>query len=84
MSSESDPIRKAKLPASGQVPFLPPKTWKPGQALPRGLNNGYLDRFGREWIKGRSITPGQPFEWDVQINEGADHINVDLNSNVSH
>lgn len=81
---QRDRIREARLPASGHFPFVPPGNWSPTQPLKRGPNGGYLDRLDREWVKGRSITPGQPFEWDVQIDGGRSHINVDLNGNISH
>ena len=51
--------------------------------LPRGPNNGYIDRRGHEWVKGRSITAGEPFEWDVQIPPNL-HKNVSLGGDVTH
>lgn len=54
-----------------------------------------FDRFGNEWIKGPSRTPGQPYEWDVRlstqgktqlgwISPGKDHINVSLDGKITH
>jgi filamentous hemagglutinin len=78
-----DPLLKARLPIGGDFPFIPPKGWTPNMPLPRGPRNGYMDRFGREWIKGRSITRGEPFEWDVQIPPNL-HQNVSLAGKITH
>ena len=88
-------INAAQLPTSGRVRYIPPKGYSPGTPLPRGPNNGYIDRFGNEWVKGPSRTPGQPFEWDVQLGRGATdgirwaspdgkHLNVSLDGEVTH
>jgi hypothetical protein len=57
--------------------------------------NGYVDRFGNVWQKGPSRTPGEPFEWDVQLsNTGKSqigeatrdksHTNVSMNGKITH
>jgi hypothetical protein len=51
--------------------------------LPRGPRRGYIDAQGHEWVKGRSITPGEPFEWDVQIPPHW-HQNVSLEGRITH
>jgi hypothetical protein len=60
----------ANLPTSGEVPFLPPKSWKGSTAelevrLPGG-KKGYRDRDGMVWTQGDSRTFGQENEWDIQ------------------
>jgi len=76
-------LAQLRLPVGGTFPFLPPKGWNAAMPLPRGPNNGYIDRAGREWVKGRSITPGEPFEWDVQIPPNL-HQNVSLGGDITH
>lgn len=88
-------LKAAQLPTSGKIRYVPPKGYAPEQPLPRGPNGGYLDRFNNEWLKGPSRTPGQPFEWDVQIGRNATpgfralsrdgkHVNVCLDGEVTH
>lgn len=88
-------LKAASLPTSGKMRYVPPEDWTPGQPLPRGPNHGYIDRFGNEWVKGPSRTPGQPFEWDVQLGRNATdgirmlsrdgvHLNVSLDGEVTH
>jgi filamentous hemagglutinin len=72
-----------RLPTAGEVPFVPPKGWTPSQPLPRGEQQGYIDRFRREWVKGPSRTAGEHFEWDVQLANG-DHLNVSLTGRITH
>jgi len=63
--------------------------------LERGPNNGYLDKFGNEWVSGPSRTRDQPFEWDVQLSSlgkaklgwasrDGKHINVSLDGKITH
>lgn len=58
-------------------------------------NNGYLDRFDNEWVHGPSRTPGQNFEWDVQLSESGqkqfkwlignkNHLNISLDGRITH
>ncbi len=88
-------VKAAQLPTTGKNRYIPPKTYSPGSPLLRGPNKGFLDKFGNEWLKGRSITPGQPFEWDVQLGAKATpgfrnlsrdgrHVNVTLDGRISH
>ena len=88
-------LKAAQLPIRGKIRYVPPEGYTPGRPLPRGPNGGYLDRFGNEWLKGPSRTPGQPFEWDVQIGKDATpgfralskdgrHVNVSLDGEVTH
>jgi hypothetical protein len=81
--TEWDVLTALHLPTSGQVVFVPPKGWHPTEPLPRSPRGGYIDRRGREWAKGRSVTRGQHFEWDVQLPHG-DHLNVDWEGEVTH
>src|SRR5690606_18727985 len=59
--------KAAELPIRGRIRYVPPKNYNPGSPLPRGPNDGYIDRVGNEWVKGPSRTPGQAFEWDVRL-----------------
>jgi RHS repeat-associated protein len=88
-------LKAAQLPTSGKVRYVPPEDYSPGQPLPRGPQNGYIDRFGNEWTRGPSRTAGQPFEWDVQLGKNATngvkwaspdgkHLNVSLDGEVTH
>ena len=63
--------------------------------LPKGPNKGYIERFGNEWTKGPSRTPGQPFEWDVPLSplgqkqlgwasRDGIHLNVSLDGKITH
>ena len=68
----------------------------PTAPIKTGPNHGYIDRFDNEWTKGPSRTPGQAFEWDVQLpkNGGNEqfrslspdgvHVNVTLDGRISH
>jgi RHS repeat-associated protein len=83
------------LPSQGRIRYVPPEGYNPASPLPRGPNGGYIDRFGNEWVVGPSRTPGQPFEWDVQLSstgqeqigwlsrDGA-HVNVSPLGEVTH
>lgn len=60
-------VKAAQLPTAGRIRYAPPTGYRPSMPLPRGSSNGYIDRFGNEWVRGRSRTPGEAFEWDVQL-----------------
>lgn len=88
-------LKSAGLPTSGRVRYVPPKGYRPSMPLPRGPQNGYIDRFGNEWVKGPSRTEGQAFEWDVQLSHtgreqigwmspDGNHVNVSLDGEVTH
>ena len=83
------------LPSQGRIRYVPPENYNPANPLPRGPQNGYLDRFGNEWVVGSSRTPGQQFEWDVQLSRtgqnqigwlstDASHVNVSPLGEVTH
>lgn len=55
-------IRSAGLPNQGRIRFVPRRNCNAAQPLPRGPRNGYLDRFGNEWV----WDPVKR-EWDVQL-----------------
>ncbi len=93
--STSARIKQAGLPNSGSIRYIPPSTYRAGEPLQRGPAKGYMDRFGNEWAKGPSRTPGQPFEWDVQLSpqgrasigwlsRDGKHVNVSLDGRVTH
>ncbi|GHT97747.1 hypothetical protein AGMMS49545_24150 [Betaproteobacteria bacterium] len=88
-------LNYVELPTSGKIRYVPPESYVPSQPLPRGPNNGYIDKFGNEWTKGPSRTAGQSFEWDVQLsNTGrsqlgwasrdGSHLNVSLDGRITH
>lgn len=75
---------RAQLPhRGGGMRYVPPKNWHATEPLPRGPQNGYMDRHGNEWVKGPSRTAGESFEWDVQHPDGT-HENVSLDGEISH
>jgi filamentous hemagglutinin len=76
-------LKKHLLPSSGPERFVPPKNWHPSQPLHRGAQKGFMDDKGREYKKGPPRTPGQHFEWDVQL-PGGGHLNVDWDGNITH
>ena len=83
-----DQIRRAQLPQSGEVPFIPKlSTNRRGQQIiekaevrfgPKKGKIGYLDASGRIWIRDRAHA-NDPDHWDVQIEDGIDYIRVGLN-----
>lgn len=87
-------LRKAKLPTNGRFHFQPDPHWDPRDPIEwdkEGL--GYVDAFDNVWRKGPSRTPGQPFEWDVQLHPSSTwrrfskdgkHLNVTLDGRLSH
>lgn len=90
-------IKAARLPSEGRIRYVPPENYNPAQSLPRGINNGYIDRFENEWVKGPSRTAGEDFEWDVQLSpqgknqlgwlspdDNISHINVSLKGEITH
>ena len=97
--SKKSLIKDAELPTQGSIRYVPPKDLKPAEGLPevpvRGGKIGYRDRFGNIWVAGPSRTPGQNFEWDVQLsNKGREqigwltrdgsHANVSLDGRITH
>ena len=97
--SKKSLIKDAELPTQGSIRYVPPKDLKPAEGLPevsvRGGKTGYRDRFGNIWVAGPSRTPGQNFEWDVQLsNKGREqigwltrdgsHANVSLDGRITH
>ena len=52
-------LKYAKLPTLGKIRFIPRKNYKPNEPLHKGPNNGYLDNFDNEWVKGPSRTAGK-------------------------
>ncbi len=88
-------IKAAQLPTTGRIRFVPPKGYHPSNPLDKGPNHGYYDKFDNEWTKGPSRTPGEAFEWDVQLSplgkkqlgwiaKEKDHINVSLKGKITH
>ncbi|MBB71513.1 MAG: hypothetical protein CMF50_03865 [Legionellales bacterium] len=88
-------IKAAQLPNEGKIRFVPDDRYQPSEPMRRGPNNGFLDKFGNEWIKGPSRTAGQAFEWDVQLSDlgrkqlgwasrDTLHINVSLDGRITH
>jgi hypothetical protein len=94
VTSVSGRLKQAMLPTRGRIRYVPPKRYNPNDPLPQG-ERGYLDRFGNEWVRGPSRTPGESFEWDVQLSEAGRrqlewlsrdgrHINVNRRGQVTH
>ena len=88
-------LKAIGLPTTGKIRFVPRKGYDSSNPLPRGPNNGILDRFGNEWTKGPSRTQGQAFEWDVQLSKtgkqklgwatrDGSHANVSLDGHITH
>lgn len=88
-------IKYVELPTQGRIRYVPPSGYSASNPLPRGPNNGYLDRFGNEWTKGPSRTQGQAFEWDVQLSRtgkaqlgwatrDGSHLNISLDGRITH
>jgi hypothetical protein len=88
-------LKAAQLPIEGKIRFVPRTDYHATNPIIRGPNNGYIDRFGNEWVHGPSRTAGQAFEWDVQLsNKGnlklgwasrdGKHINVSLDGKLTH
>ncbi|HID4045666.1 TPA: polymorphic toxin type 17 domain-containing protein [Pluralibacter gergoviae] len=88
-------IKYVDLPTQGKIRFVPDSNYSPSNPLPRGPNNGYIDKFGNEWVKGPSRTAGQAFEWDVQLSStgkaqlgwatrDGSHLNVSLDGRITH
>lgn len=95
VATKSQRIKQAMLPNRGRIRYVPPKRWNPNNPLPEGPGGGYLDRFGNEWVRGRSRTAGESFEWDVQLSQtgrnqigwlsrSGTHVNVNRRSQVTH
>jgi len=88
-------VKEAGLPTKGKIRFVPDKRYDPQMPLPKGKNDGYVDRFGNEWVKGPSRTKGQPYEWDVQLStqgksklgwatRDKSHLNVSIDGRITH
>ncbi|MFY0402948.1 polymorphic toxin type 17 domain-containing protein [Pantoea dispersa] len=88
-------IKYVELPTQGKIRFVPDGNYSSSNPLPGGPNNGYLDKFGNEWVKGPSRTAGQAFEWDVQLSpkgkaqpcwatRDGSHLNVSLDGKITH
>lgn len=83
-------IESAGLPLWGNTPFEPKiRTNRRGQKEikkaevkhgPKKGHRGYVDLQGRIWVKDHAHAD-KPEHWDVQIDEGKDKIDVDLNGN---
>lgn len=92
--SKKGRLKKARLPVEGPFHFRPKAGWDPRNPIKWNKEKmGYVDDSGNVWCKGPSRTPGQPFEWDVQLAPGSSwrrfskdgkHINVTLDGRLSH
>jgi hypothetical protein len=63
-------IYNKPLPPTGEYKFIPPITWKQNASPVRGINHGYLDVNGHEWIWDML----HQNHWDVQ--DGTPYKNV--------
>lgn len=64
-----------KLPSIGSIPFEPEldKAWRP--IIKRGLNNGLVDKYGREWTLDKQVEKVGNGHWDIQLNNSDCEIN---------
>ena len=88
-------LASVHLPNEGEMPFIPRKGYNPKEELPKRSNGCYVDKFDNEWGKGRSITPGEAYEWDVQLSprgkrlfghlsRSGNHLNVSWTGKITH
>lgn len=88
-------IKSVQLPYKGKIRYTPSEGYTASQPLPRGPNNGYIDKFRNEWVKGPSRTASQVFEWDVQLSRvgkaqpgwatrDGSHLNISLDGKITH
>lgn len=88
-------IKSVQLPYKGKIRYIPSEGYTASQPLPRGPNNGYIDKFRNEWVKGPSRTASQVFEWDVQLSRvgkaqlgwatrDGSHLNISLDGKITH
>jgi hypothetical protein len=98
-SSIKAKIKEAQLPIEGRIRFIPQKGYKSSMELPSIKDPFgkimFKDRFGNHWKKGPSRTPGESFEWDVQLSNlgkvklgwlsrDGSHVNVSLRGKITH
>lgn len=77
-------LKDQQLPTEGKIRFVPREDYTPSNPLNKGVNKGFYDRFGNEWKKGPSRTPGEPFEWDVQLSQKGKQQLGHLSRDVGH
>ena len=89
-------IQREMLPQEGRIRFIPDKHYDPSNRLPIDtVTKGFKDKFDNIWTKGPSRTPGEAFEWDVQLSESGKlqlgwlsrdgkYINVSLKGRITH
>ncbi len=91
-------LKEKKLPTKGKIRYVPPKKFRPTHDLPikhTSRGEGFVDRLGNVWVEGRSITPGENIEWDVQLSKrgkkmlgwaskSGKHINISLKGKITH
>ena len=87
-------LKKAKLPMEGEFQFDVGKRYRPEEPIPWVKEGrGFKDAKGNVWRKGPSRTPGEPFEWDIQLGKDSKwkkysrdgkHINVSLSGRLTH
>lgn len=65
-------IYNQPLPTSGPYPFIPPDKWINSAKPARGINNGYLDINGNEWLWDKL----HKNHWDLQIDGGHKNIST--------
>jgi len=70
-------IYDSRLPVGGEWPFIPPKNWERSGKVVRGLQHGYIDASGREWVHDTERCD----HWDVQLEDGT-HQNVNYNGDM--
>ncbi|MDP9386565.1 MAG: polymorphic toxin type 17 domain-containing protein, partial [Actinomycetota bacterium] len=94
--TKEEVLTELRLPHGKGVPFAfePDPKWRPEQRLKWDPEQrGYVDAKRDVWRKGPSRTPGDPFEWDVQLrktsrwqrhSKDGKHVNINLSGRISH
>jgi hypothetical protein len=70
-------IKEEKLPSKGDYPFIPKKT--KDAKIPKDRNGGFIDKHGNSWI-----WDPKKEEWDVQLDGGKRHRNVNKDGMITH
>lgn len=91
----SQRLKIVKLPIECKIRFIQDKDIIQTLLFQKNINNGYVDKFKNEWVKGSSNTAEKKFEWDVQLSElgsnqlgwasrDGKYLNVSLDGKITH
>ncbi len=70
-------LQHQSLPPEGDYPFAPPRDWRNFSHPQKGLQNGFLDKDGNEWVWDRLHNN----HWDVQEGGGS-YTNVGIDGSI--